>query len=174
MTLSTIAIRLLFDYEQMEKSELLATSAALPRKQVRWIAMHHPDNRVRKWLFRATGVSIGSGAVLNVHLRILDNYEPLVEIGERVSVSPNVTIVANAGPNNSVLAEHPEVAASIAGSWPVRIDADAWIGTGAVVLPGVTVGRGAIIGAGAVVVKDVPAWAVVAGVPARLVRQLRQ
>jgi acetyltransferase-like isoleucine patch superfamily enzyme len=50
---------------------------------------------------------------------------------------------------------------------PVRIEAWADIGTNAVILPGVTVGRGSIVGAGAVVAKDVPPFAAVAGVPAR-------
>lgn len=53
---------------------------------------------------------------------------------------------------------------------PVRIDDWADIGTNAVLLPGVTIGRGSIVGAGAVVTKDVPPLAVVAGVPARFVR----
>jgi len=52
---------------------------------------------------------------------------------------------------------------------PVRIEAWADIGTGAVILPGVTVGRGAIVGAGAVVTHDVPAFSIVAGVPARVI-----
>jgi galactoside O-acetyltransferase len=52
---------------------------------------------------------------------------------------------------------------------PVRIEAWSDIGTNAVVLPGVTVGRGSIVGAGAVVTKDVPPFSVVAGVPARVI-----
>src|SRR6478735_4706642 len=53
---------------------------------------------------------------------------------------------------------------------PVRVEAWADIGTGAVLLPGVTVGRGSIVGAGAVVTKDVPPFAIVAGVPAKFLR----
>jgi acetyltransferase-like isoleucine patch superfamily enzyme len=53
---------------------------------------------------------------------------------------------------------------------PVRVEAWADVGTGAVLLPGVTVGRGSIIGAGAVVNRDVAPFSVVAGVPARFVR----
>lgn len=53
---------------------------------------------------------------------------------------------------------------------PVRVGAWADIGTNAVLLPGVTVGKGSIVGAGAVVTKDVPPFAIVAGVPARFMR----
>lgn len=53
---------------------------------------------------------------------------------------------------------------------PVHVEAWADIGTGATLLPGVTVGKGSIVGAGAVVTRDVPPFAIVAGVPARFVR----
>jgi acetyltransferase-like isoleucine patch superfamily enzyme len=53
----------------------------------------------------------------------------------------------------------------------VRIGNDVWIGTRAIILPGVHVGDGAIIGAGSVVTRDVPALAVVGGVPARVIKQ---
>jgi acetyltransferase-like isoleucine patch superfamily enzyme len=52
---------------------------------------------------------------------------------------------------------------------PIRIGDGAWIGTCAIILDGITVGHGAVVGAGAVVTKDVPDWAIVAGVPARQV-----
>ena len=54
----------------------------------------------------------------------------------------------------------------------VSICDDVWIGFGATVLRGVTIGRGAIIGAATVITKDVPAWSIVAGNPARIIREL--
>ncbi|MBC9248515.1 CatB-related O-acetyltransferase [Paracoccus sp. 11-3] len=55
-------------------------------------------------------------------------------------------------------------------SLPVEIGCDVWIGDGAVIMPGVKIGHGAVIGANAVVTRDVPAYAIVAGVPAKILR----
>jgi len=93
-----------------------------------------------------------------------------IVIGARVGVGPGVRIITStheeAGRDVPVLFSPLRFA-------PVVIEDDADLGVGAIVLPGVRVGRGAIIGAGAVVTKDVPPYAVAAGVPARLVRERR-
>lgn len=59
-------------------------------------------------------------------------------------------------------------------SKPIVICDDAWIGMNVMILKGVTIGEGAIVGAGSVVTRDVPAWTVVAGNPARIVKTLKK
>jgi acetyltransferase-like isoleucine patch superfamily enzyme len=88
-------------------------------------------------------------------------------IGARVGIGPGVRILTSAhqlGHLDKPILDSPIDFA------PVVIEDHGDVGVGAVVLPGVTIGRGAQVGAGAVVAADVPAFAVVAGVPARLVR----
>ena len=55
---------------------------------------------------------------------------------------------------------------------PVRINDRAWLGFNSIILKGVTIGEGAIIGAGSVVTKDVPAYTIVAGNPARIIQEI--
>jgi maltose O-acetyltransferase len=79
---------------------------------------------------------------------------------------------ADAAPNNSRLAEIPYVRDHLIVEKEVLIEDDAWIGAAAIILPGVTVGRRAIVGAGAVVTHSVPPDTIVAGVPARELRKI--
>lgn len=62
---------------------------------------------------------------------------------------------------------------NVVNTQPIKICDDAWIGMNCIVLKGVTIGEGAIVGAGSVVTKDVPAWTVVAGNPAKVVKYLK-
>ncbi len=85
-----------------------------------------------------------------------------VEIGDDVLISANCTIASATHPVDADdRATHRVVAK------PIRIHDRAWLGAGVILLPGVTVGEGAVIGAGSVVTRDVPAGRVVKGNPAR-------
>jgi acetyltransferase-like isoleucine patch superfamily enzyme len=170
--LSPLVMRLMFDYEGLEADEIARQAAPLPRKILRWLGAHHPDNRTRQIFFRMTGVQIGEGTNITPGLVVNDGYSGLCSIGQRVSIATNVTLVVDSNPNNSRLDGQPYVKEHLVKTAPVIIEDDVWLGTNAVVLPGVRVGRGAIVGAGAVVTRDVPPFTVVAGVPARAVRTL--
>jgi len=86
---------------------------------------------------------------------------------ERVGWGPGAKVLGSAHTGNPV--DVPIVQTDLEIK-PVRVAAWADIGTNATLLPGVTIGKGAIVGAGAVVTQDVPAFAIVAGVPARFIR----
>lgn len=110
---------------------------------------------------------LGDNVFLNSLCVILDNNE--VHIGDRVQIGPSVQIYCAAHP----LAIEPRIQ-----GWevakPIVIEREAWIGGGAILLPGVRIGRGAVVGAGAVVTRDVPANTVAAGNPARVIREIEQ
>ena len=93
-----------------------------------------------------------------------------MELGEHVGWGPGAKVLGSE--HTGEPADVPIIQTDLVIK-PVRVGKWADIGTGAVLLPGVTVGEGAIIGAGAVVTQDVPAYAVAAGVPARVLRSRR-
>lgn len=96
-----------------------------------------------------------------------------IEIGDDVLIASRVYISdhSHGAPDFSDTSVPPSVR-PVHSKGPVVIESEVWIGEGACVLPGVHIGRGAIIGANAVVSRDVPAFCVAAGVPARVIRVL--
>lgn len=108
--------------------------------------------------------------MINMDTKFLDNWKKgLIEIEDEVSMGPFVSIVAEAMPNYSFISEY-----NVSKIGKIIIRRGAWIGVGAVILPGVEIGTGAIIGANAVVTKDVEPYAIVAGVPAKKIGDVRE
>ena len=101
-------------------------------------------------------VRIGRGCSLGDRTQI--HACRLVEIGDDVLISWDVTLLENNYHSSS--------------KGPIRIESDVWIGCRAIVLSGVTVGRGSVIAAGAVVTRDVPPHTLVGGNPARALREI--
>ncbi|KIZ32991.1 sugar O-acetyltransferase, partial [Stutzerimonas stutzeri] len=106
-------------------------------------------------------IHLGEGAFLNFNCVILDVVA--VHIGAGAQIGPAVQLYTADHPRD------PEARRSgVEFGRPIRIGKNVWIGGGAIILPGVTVGDDAVIGAGSVVTRDVPASATVVGNPARV------
>lgn len=141
----------------------------------------------RVWLWRAFLGSLGRSVILEhrvfirppQHVHIGDDCfvgrgcelwahsaEADIRLGHHVLLGPGVLITTLGhdpqDPQRGVLAK------------PVRVGDRAWLGARCVILPGVTVGEGAVVAAGAVVAEDVPPWTLVGGVPAKAIRSLGQ
>jgi len=107
------------------------------------------------------GFELGKGSVINASCR-LDTRGGII-IGDGVSVSADVIILT---------ADHDMDDDNFIGrTLPVVILDNVWIGTRAMILPGITIGKGAVVASGAVVTKDVPDYTVVGGVPAKEIRK---
>lgn len=112
-------------------------------------------------------IYIGDHVYLNVLCTILDCNE--VRIGNHVMIGPGVQMYT---------AAHLLQAEARNQGWeeakPILIEDNVWLGGGALLLPGVRIGRNAVVGAGSVVTRNVPANHVVAGNPARIIREIEQ
>ncbi|MBN2419475.1 MAG: acyltransferase [Deltaproteobacteria bacterium] len=128
----------------------------------------HPGLRMA--LFRLSGITIGSESFINMDVLFVDNYRKnAIKLGNRVAVAPGTIFVADSDPNNSRLKSIKFF--TVRGTITVRDDA--WIGANAVILPNINIGKQAVVGAGAVVTRDVENFAIVGGIPARKIGDVR-
>lgn len=112
-------------------------------------------------------INIGDNFYANFNLTIVDDHT--VTIGNNVMIAPNVTISVTGHPVHYTLRANGEMF-----SFPVVIGDNVWIGSHAVINPGVKIGDNSVIGAGSVVTKDIPPDVVAAGVPCRILREITQ
>ncbi|MEO6041361.1 MAG: DapH/DapD/GlmU-related protein [Croceibacterium sp.] len=146
---------------------------------------HMPSRRIRKLYLRAWLQRLGQGTGVQSGCRFLNgrkialgdrnviNFGTLIDgRANRVTTGANVSI----GPEAAILTlgHDPQSATFDDRGGDVRIGDHVWIGYRAIVLPGVTIGEGAVVGAGAVVTHDVAAYTIVAGNPARPIGERRR
>ncbi|KAL0261795.1 hypothetical protein SLS55_003227 [Diplodia seriata] len=110
-------------------------------------------------------IRLGARFYANFNLTILDC--GIVTIGDRVMFGPNVSIFA-ATHETEVQSRRDNIEYAS----PVVIGDDCWVGGSVIILPGVTIGEGSTVAAGSVVTKDIPAWSVAMGIPAKVVRKV--
>ena len=166
--------------------ELLAERLQAQQVLVRYNVMPHDDQTLRTALLRnflqtvgentmilspfacdcGYNIRLGRNVFINYHCNFLDC--ALIDIGDDVQIGPAVQLyTADASSRSAGVRRSGLESAS-----SIRIGHDVWIGGGAVVLPGVTIGDRSVVGAGSVVVRSVPPDSLVVGNPARIVRTL--
>ncbi len=155
----------------------------------RWLpASNHRAGRwarlIRRWICR--GVFKSCGREVNIERGAWFGDGSQLEIGDYSGIGVNCQVTGPVrigrdvmmGPEVIILTRHHRFDRLDVPMWrqgstearPVIIGDDVWIGTRAIIMPGVHIGRGAILGAAAVVTKDVPDYAIAAGNPARVIR----
>lgn len=112
-----------------------------------------------------TNIEIGDGTYINVNCSFVDDGK--IKIGKKVMFGPSVTIATVGHPVHPGMREYMYAD-------PVTIEDNCWIGAGAVICPGVTIGKNSVIGAGSVVNRDIPADSVAVGNPCRVIRSINE
>lgn len=122
---------------------------------------------LRLALYRAMGIAIGRHVFIGLDTYLDCQFPELIAIEDDVTISFRVTVIVH---DDARRMTHVAAGAGDGTVAPVRLRRGCYLGAGCTILPGVTVGERAVVAAGAVVTRDVPADAIVGGVPARLLR----
>lgn len=174
------------DYGALTLGEVISRTAEQLLEKVeevslpccKYLASYYPDARVRRAYLRRIGVVFADdSSYANIGFTVIPNSpsDVHVRVGKNVSIAPNVTCVCDSCANNGVeINKFAYVRRRVAKRADIVIDDEAWIGAGVCILPGVTIGRCAIVGAGCVVTGDVEPYAIYAGVPGRKVGDVRK
>lgn len=139
------------------------------KKVLKLLAKYMPVYQLRAALLRLCGYAVGRDVYIGEDLIIVDEQADrrMVSIGDRVAISPRVTLVVSSRPNHSRIAPYVPVKHG-----PIAIEDDAWLGTGTVILPETRIGEGAVVAANSVVTRDVEPYTIVGGSPARFIREV--
>ncbi len=144
------------------------------RKQWRKRNSHNMTTLTGKYIM--DNISAGKGSYGNIHVLNFDP-ETKLQIGHFCSIAPNVAFIAGADHYTDRISTFPFLTKYVDGNTleglskgDIIVEDDVWLGYGATILSGVHIGQGAVIAAGSVVAKDVPPYAIVGGVPAKIIK----
>lgn len=148
----------------------------LNKFQRSWMRTHTDSELIPMNCFPKEVVETGCGSYGELNIVTFDSKTKL-KVGRYVSIAQNVTFLLDVEHYTNHISTYPWKVKLLGQNVPetfskgdIIIGDDVWIGYGAIIMSGVHVGQGAVIAAGAVVVKDVPPYAIVGGVPAKVIK----
>lgn len=151
-------------------------SIKLHRFKKKWRNKNSHNETIPMRQFPIKLVTVGNGSYGELNVVSFGDHTRLT-IGNYVSIAQNVTFLLDVEHYTNHLSTFPFKVKSLRtetsesfSKGDITIDDDVWIGFGAIIMSGIHVGQGAVIAAGAVVTKDVPPYAIVGGVPAKVIR----
>lgn len=142
----------------------------------KWRRQNGHNLTTAKNCFNAAWVTVGNGTYGELDVRHFGNPDERVVIGNYCSIGPECVFMTGGEHRYDVLSTYPFRAKlglcenESVTRGPIIVEDDVWLGFRATVMSGVTIGKGAVIAAGAVVTKDVPPYAIVGGVPAKVIK----
>jgi maltose O-acetyltransferase len=147
----------------------------MPKRFIKAIAYYYTDARIRKLYWNKLGVIMGENTYANLGMMVVFKERISIEIGKNVSIAPYVTFVAESSANNGKeINQNRYVKEILTKESVIIVEDEVWIGANVTILPGIRIGKGAVIGAGSVVTKDVESYCIYAGVPARKIRCIKE
>lgn len=152
---------------------LLNNNTLMPKRICKMIAYFYSDARVRKIYWERLNVFMGENTYSNIGMMAVNSENTKVCIGNNVSIAPYVTFITESEPNNGKKILELEYIKKLKVKGNIIIEDDVWIGANVTILPGIHIGRCAVIGAGSVVTKDVESYSIYVGVPAKKIKDIR-
>ena len=138
-----------------------------------WLLSPFLPRKIRPWCLRKVGCHVGKGCFIGDTVKIDTGHADMITLEDGVSVAGGTRLLCHQRDFTDyyVGSDYMQLDYSIK---PIILKKGCLIGMESLVLPGVTVGEGAIVGAGSLVTKDIPAWTIATGRPAKVVKQIPQ
>lgn len=136
-----------------------------------WLLSPFLPRKIRPWALRRVGCHVGKGCFIGDNVRIDTGHSDMITLEDGVSVAGGTRLLCHQRDFTDyfVGSDYLKLGYTIK---PIVLKKGCLVGMESFVMPGVTIGEGAIVGAGSLVTKDVPAWTIATGRPAKVVKEI--